>query len=148
MKIHKAGWLFLVLCFSVIMSLSDSVWAEDKCETLSRAEEIIKILNEDPFMGGKMGFVFEQDGVVLWFHTGKSAAEIGGDWIQYGRLVQGISRNWKAVTGCGIVVGIDSDAMIAFATDYYGNFHMSVTPEKHKDDKSNEHKNPRILITF
>jgi hypothetical protein len=148
MKMQKSSWLFLVICFHVIILFSNLVCAEGTSVGPPSAEGIVKSLNEDPYLSNVMGFVFEQDGIVLWFHTGKSAVEISGDWMSYCGLVRMISNRWKAVTGCGIVVGIDSEAMIVFAIDSRGTFHMNATPEKHKDRKANEHKNPRVLITF
>jgi|15BtaG_2_1085339.scaffolds.fasta_scaffold00188_16 hypothetical protein len=113
-------------------------------------DAIIKELNEDVVLT-RLGFSFTCESSdaqypVLLFHTGQSYSEIDHNWMRFGKLTQMISNNWRIVTGCGIVVGLDLHHKMAFVTDMNGAFHMTEVPTNKKEKKPEKNKERRIKM--
>ena len=130
--------LIIMILLIIIVSLATrSDGAEELYEPPTTIAGMLEELNTDPVIHGKLGFAFDceypdKQYPVLVFYTGKSYADIDMDWMRYGRLTLRIAANWIAITGGGIVVGLDIEYETAFFTDIQGGFHMIETPSGKK----------------
>lgn len=140
-KENKISSFCLAFIILIILIIVVSVaTGEEVYEPPTTIQGMLDELNNDPIIHDKLGFSFdceypEKQYPILVFYTGKSYADIDMDWKRYGRLTIKIAANWIAITGGGIVVGLDMEYETAFFTALDGSFHMIETPTGKKRKK-------------
>ena len=145
------AFILAVLIWMILIVGTVAVFGDEPIlDHPTTVQGILEELNSDPIIVYQLGFYFEcknpeASKPILVLLTGKTTAQLESKWKQFGQWLPLVSNNWKIVTGSGLVVCLDTERRIIFATDDSSAFHMSRKPKPKPPPDPNRRPDNRAM---